>query len=91
MPLEIREILDKTLASSAVADILKAPMHAKMKIKFNDKEYDSIESMPVAERAVYESAMKAAGLQGAGSAIPSGNWQEGAALVDLSHPVSPVS
>jgi hypothetical protein len=91
MPLEIRKILDETLASSSVADILKAPMHANMKIKFNDKEYDSIESMPVAERAVYELAMKAAGLQGAGQAIPSGNWKEGSVSVDPSHPVSPVS
>jgi hypothetical protein len=91
MPLEIRKIIDDTLASSAVRDILKAPMHAKMKIKCNNKEYDSIESMPVTERAVYESAMKAAGLQETGSANPPGNWKEGSMLVDPSHPISPVS
>jgi hypothetical protein len=87
MPLEIRKIIDETLASSAVADILKAPMHAKMKIKFNDKEYDSLESMPAAERAVYESAMKAAGLQGAGSAIRSVNRQEGPVSATSPQPV----
>jgi hypothetical protein len=77
MPPEIRRIVDEALASDAVAGILKDPMHAKGKIIFNDKEYDSAESMPAAERAVYESAIKAAGLQQAGSSIRSVNRQEG--------------
>lgn len=91
LPPEIRQLLEKTLGSSSIEDLLKKRMPTGMKIIFNGKEYDRIESMPADEREMYEAAMKWAGRHGADPVIPLESRNRISASVDPPGPIVPES
>jgi hypothetical protein len=91
LPPEIRQVLDKTLGSSSIEELLKKRMPTEMKIIFNGKEYDNAGSMPADEREMYEAAMKWAGKHGADQEIPMGGRKSISASVDPPGAIVPES
>jgi hypothetical protein len=91
VPAEIRQTIEETLQSSSIADLLKTPLHTKLKIQFNGRDYDNVESMPAGERGVYEAAMKAAGMQGVDPMIPVESRKSIPVSVNSSRPIVPES
>ena len=91
LPPEIRQLLEKTLGSNSIEDLLKKRMLTGMNIIFNGKEYDRIESMPADERDMYEAAMKWAGRHGADAAMPLESRNRISVSVDSPGPIVPES
>ena len=91
VPAEIRQLLEETLRSSSIEDLLKKRVPTETKIVFNDKEYNSAESMPADEREMYEAAMKWAGRHGADPVIPLESRKSVSVSADSPGPIVPES